>query len=407
MPTVTTYPGVFGPYTPITFTRASTGTYFDSAGTLTTAAINEARLDYDPSTLTAQGFLVEEARTNSIRNNTMQGAVAGTPGTLPTNWGVSGLGTLTQQVVGTGTVNGITYIDLRFSGTTSTTSVSIRHEPSGTGGVAAVNGQTWSQSAWTAVVAGSTANITQAGLSANIFDSGGAFLSSIPYTNFIANTTSTLTRVTPSGTIASVGTAFIQPQIYLTFSSGVAIDITLRIGLPQLELGAFATSVIPTTTTALTRSADVASVNTLSPWFNASASTIFAEYTILTARTSDPTFARIDDGSDANRYQVATGASFTVFNSFAIVSNVSQGGNTVSINPLGTHKIAFAVTTNDSVAAADGTVGTPDTTVTLPSGLTRFSLGNGNLGAFLNGYLRRITYYPRRLSNAELQAITA
>jgi hypothetical protein len=27
--------------------------------------------------------------------------------------------------------------------------------------------------------------------------------------------------------------------------------------------------------------------------------------------------------------------------------------------------------------------------------------------AQINGYLRRITYYPRRLSNAELQAMTA
>jgi hypothetical protein len=32
------------------------------------------------------------------------------------------------------------------------------------------------------------------------------------------------------------------------------------------------------------------------------------------------------------------------------------------------------------------------------------SLGTTNQ---LNGYLRRITYYPRRLSNAELQAMTA
>jgi hypothetical protein len=40
----------------ITFTRASTGTFFDSAGVLTSAAVDAPRLDYDPSTLVAQGL---------------------------------------------------------------------------------------------------------------------------------------------------------------------------------------------------------------------------------------------------------------------------------------------------------------------------------------------------------------
>jgi hypothetical protein len=47
----------------------------------------------------------------------------------------------------------------------------------------------------------------------------------------------------------------------MSFSAGVAIDITLRIGMPQLEQGAFATSVIPTTTATVTRATDVASIN--------------------------------------------------------------------------------------------------------------------------------------------------
>ena len=98
----------------ITFTRASTATYFDSAGVLQSAAVDQPRLDYNPSTLAAQGYLIEESRTNSIRNNTMVGAVVGTPGTIPTNWQVfTNVTGLTRQIVGTGTENGITYIEVK------------------------------------------------------------------------------------------------------------------------------------------------------------------------------------------------------------------------------------------------------------------------------------------------------
>jgi hypothetical protein len=48
----------------ITFSRASTGTYFDENGTLRTAATNAARFDHNPATGESLGLLVEEARTN-------------------------------------------------------------------------------------------------------------------------------------------------------------------------------------------------------------------------------------------------------------------------------------------------------------------------------------------------------
>ncbi len=109
-------PGTLDPR--ITFTRASTGTYFDAAGVMQTATTNTPRWDYDPVTHVLRGLLIEEARTNSIRNSTMQGVVPGTPGTLPTNWALNtGASGLSSQIVGSGTESGIPYFDFRFFGT--------------------------------------------------------------------------------------------------------------------------------------------------------------------------------------------------------------------------------------------------------------------------------------------------
>jgi hypothetical protein len=208
----------------ITFSRGTNATYFDSAGVL----------KYAPN--------------NAIRNNTMVGAVAGTPGTLPTNWGYAGIGTLTSEIVGTGTSNGINYIDIRISGTTSTTQFSIRFDASNV--IAAANGQTWAFSWWQSVVAGSTTNLTVIPPSILFFDAANSFLGGNNFTAATFNSTSNFTRQSGSLTISAAGTAFVQPQTSFLCSSGVAIDITLRIGLPQLEIGNTAGPAIPTSGTA-------------------------------------------------------------------------------------------------------------------------------------------------------------
>lgn len=65
--------------------RASTGTYVGSDGLLKTAAVNEARYSYDPTTLALQGLLIEAASTNLLRSsNDIRSSAEGNPVTV---WG--------------------------------------------------------------------------------------------------------------------------------------------------------------------------------------------------------------------------------------------------------------------------------------------------------------------------------
>jgi hypothetical protein len=389
----------------ITFTRASTATFFNSAGVLTSAATNAPRFDYNPSTLAAQGLLIEESRTNSIRNNTMVGAVAGTPGTLPTNWTIlgGGVGTLTQQVVGTGTLNGINYIDYRVSGTTSTTGFTLSFEQSAQ--IVAVNGQTWASSAWASLIGGSTTNITALNLTIDGRTAAGAYVGVVNGLSLMS-ATSTFARYTSTGTIANASVERVVLGIVFLTASGVAIDITLRIGLPQLELGAFATSVIPTTTTALTRAADVASVNTLSPWFNSVEGTLYAQASVISTSYNQGVLADIGavGAFGTTEYLNWNGSGWTLSPNTAPI-NVTSVVTTSS-----TAKMAAAIKANDSVISANGLIGVVDTACAVPLAPTTLSIGKAGWSAasnFFNGWIQRITYYPRRLSNAELQAITA
>src|SRR5262245_45817020 len=110
------------PLVGVVVSRASVGYANDSVGTWTAFGANVLRR-------TDNGILVEESRTNSIQNNSMQGAVAGvigSGGAYPTNWsnnsgGGNNPAGLTVTIVGTGTELGIDFVDIRWNGTPNAT----------------------------------------------------------------------------------------------------------------------------------------------------------------------------------------------------------------------------------------------------------------------------------------------
>lgn len=358
---------------------------------------------------TPLGLLIEESRTNSIRNPRAEGAVAGTPGTLPTNWSLGGvLSGLSSQVVGSGTEAGIPYLDIRFFGTTTGSGFASVAFESATS-VAASNGQAWTVSAYVRLVGGSTTGISPA---IGIFqdNSSGTNVGTLqtaftPTAAALATQRAVLATTTNQATIAAV-----QPFVDFGWTGAVSIDCTLRIGAPQLELGAFATSpILPPagSPAASTRAADVAKLP-VGAWFSPAAYTLDAEYVLPVATASGAfvTPAELDSGTQANAL-----AAFC-YNGKVYAALKTGSTNPISAivagQPVGSvTKFAFAASPGRQAATVDGAVPSTFSASTMPAAISQLLLGSAApSGNQLNGYIRRVRYWPRALSNSELQGVT-
>ena len=356
--------------------------------------------------ITDKGLWREDSRTNSIRNNSMQGAVAGSPGTPPTNWfPASTGGVLTRTIVGAGTEDGIDYIDFRyqFSGSGS---ASVQFESGSQ--VAATSGQVWTSSAFVKIVGGSLTNFDPFEVSVIENNSSGAFLTGGDTT--FTPTTDALgeQRYSHTRTLNNASTAYVYSRVELNATG--AADITLRIGWPQLELGAVATSPIRTTSAAATRAADRIRTSDIS-WFNPTEGTFFFEGSLSNPANGANQFAiRMSDNSYGNAIALnitSTGKVAIVTAAASVFDGNAEALAAISANT--TFKVAGSYKANNLNISLNGATVVKDTSATIPTGLTRCDIGSDHAG--LNdwdaGIFRRIGYLPIQVSEAQLQALAS
>jgi len=178
----------------------------------------------------------------------------------------------------------------------------------------------------------------------------------------------------------------------------------------QLEAGAFATSYIPTVASQVTRAADQTRIvaPNFAPWYNQSEGTFVFEGSSVAPSTLAQTLNALgaNDGTNNNTHRVGRFSNFWFGETRD--GNVQQAapsaaGGSYAQNT--TAKVAYAYKTNDFALSANGAAAVTDTSGTVPTVITRLDVGGPTIQ--LNGHVRSIRYYPVRLSDAQLQALTA
>ena len=403
----------------LSFTRASTATYINSQGYVTTMAAaptndpTKARFDHDPTTLAPRGLLVEGASTNlceqgqycwgngatqswarsaQVHVNSVNGAAGAN--NVPRIDGPDG-GSLTGTSLfkDSGSTFVRTNINVAVAQlTTYTFSVYVR-APSGGNPymrLAAFNGGTWLNT---------TGGTTASGITITNVSGSGSVFNGVPSTAWVRIwVTFTTQALQTSATIA------FYPDVDTSNAA------TMYVWGAQVEAASGPSSVILTGASTATRNADNCYADSISSWYTQGSGTMlfFGRPTVPSTRT----MLNFSVGTNVPRIQMYGSTSTDVV---CFLENPSGTGANI-VFPSGTlvngtaFKSAWAFETGNHAACINaGTVATASTSspAVPSSGITRLNIGMRYDGFNqFNGHVISAKYWPTRLANATLQAIT-
>ncbi|MCU0803319.1 MAG: hypothetical protein MUD11_16440, partial [Rhodobacteraceae bacterium] len=384
--TDTYHPGGFG--TAITFTRAGSARYHDASGVMQTAVVDTPRIDYDPATLARRGLLIEGARTNLL----LQSATFGGP--------APGLNTDLLASAVNAPISGQTMMFLRET-------------------VAAGNHHISFVYTLAAGLHTLSAYFKAGARTKMRYVLTGATLGTLTLAADLVAGTATIIAGTGAAQIVDCGGGIYR--VIVIFPAAASEVITLRIRLcdavgldaytgdgtsgfylwgGQLEPGNCATSYIETTTAATTRLADVA-VLPLGAWWNPAEGTMLIEWQDINQQSGNSRIIGMDGlrsiqnldggigpgGNNANQLQMWNGA----------VAFGATPGPTTDLTK-GIQKGASAWSGAGRAVAIRNTLATSPALLFNTDSPTFLSLGATDTGSgSINGCLRKITYWPKRL----------
>jgi hypothetical protein len=354
--------------------RASSATYFGPDGKLRTVAANVPRIDYGPLTGKCLGLLSEPSRTNLLINSiSLSGYSQGSNGSY-TNGRTSIDGVTPSKRVTANAVGNVYVARASISVTPGPYTLSIY---------------------FCADVKPASGTILRA---EELQADGSRVVRVLSVTHPSVIADGKWRRYELTVTHASAGTVSIFFAVDTT--PGTSIDICGG----QYEAGASASSLILTGASAATRPADVQQIDGLSfaQFYNKEAGSLLAKYTYTNAGAA---IASIDGGSTVNRFaldapeptqhrvrSVVDGST-----TFQLLANTNAGQATVG----------FAFQKNDFAFCTNGGAPTTSSSGDIPAVHT-LRIGNNATSEFqLGGHISWMVYYPKRITNDQLQRLTA
>jgi len=386
----------------ITFTRDSVGTYVDKNGLIKTAGEDEARFDHDPETLESLGLLIEEGRTNLIAYSVINTA----------NWNNS-TSTVTNNTTETKAPDG------------SNTAFKYVPDNGGIGWVSVYNtadvinvisGTEYSYSIWAKPT---HSDYTGFRINGDIRDNPGIAISA----NFVLSgdgsvsgtyDSASITKY-PNGWYRCVATATADATTteepgFQTTASGDGTKGFYAWGY-QVEAGVFPTSYIPTSAAAVTRAVDTATITgtSFSDFYNQNEGTLVSfSRTLGVDLYQTATFEFTSSNVNAELIGLEVTNSYNRF--YVYGGGASASNYNYSVVSAGTlTKNALAYKLNDVAGVRDGGTVFNDTSAGIPiPNIDRATIGyNFGYGNQKQQHIDRLLYYPKRLTDAQLQLLTS
>ena len=379
----------------ITFSRASGATFLGSNGLLQTAANNVPRIEYD-ATGAVKGLLIEVARTNILRYSSDYTGVDWTKnGTTATaSAGVSPSGLTDASLITASAITGEHgfYQNRPSSGTHTTFYTKSIYAKAGTANFISISGGSTASgyavfNLSTGAVSGQ-ANMQQA----TIEDVGRGW-----YRCSMHGTVANNFLVVNIGTTA----ANAVPQV-----NWLGAGETVQVYGSQWEAAAFPTSYIPTSGSTATRAADLASIPTSAFGYNNDKGSLVID--VLTPVADQ--FMAIAYFNTSSYFNSRGLLKANTGTSSSGIHYISATYDSASIKiQLGTQtqavyaKLGLSYGDSERAVRDGGTVGSGTSLYPNP---TRLHLGGRENGLQSQCWIKSIQYYPRQLTDTQLQELT-
>ena len=373
----------------ITYTRNSTGTFVGSNGLIQSAAVNQARFDHSPLTGESLGLLVEEARTNLELYSEQANQQYNQFGSLSLNSAIAPDGTATADKLitpsGSGAYGLLNYGGTWTAGTPHTFSIYAKKGEWDRIGIRVYDGVAYWIRATVNLTNGQTVSTEAGTLSVQTLSNGWYRVS--------------LTG-TPAATQSSYGyNVAVEPHNTALVQNGETGTGTEGIFLwgAQLEAGSFPTSYIPTVASTATRAGEAVSITgaNFTNFFNTGAGTFFCEW--KSASPSNERILNFGAGSAAtvisNEGVMGSGTYFSYLQVFP---------NSISTNNI---KVITTTSVSESAGAYNGNTAVSTGACSYYASATSLDFSPASNGTRVNWY-KKVTYWPVRLPNGQLQALT-